>query len=146
MPETTNLFRGFNLRFSMTKKQHLDVLIRWDEEAATGRKSRTQIIVDALEEHYKRLDNPEGTQKQMTYLQAEDLEQIKNEIRMEMYRELARFFMGGYVGNTAGGNILSELRNGTSQNIDAEENNGMEGLGTLTSDEAIMDRVMEWSG
>ncbi len=41
---------------------------------------------------------------------------------------------------------MSQLGNGTSQNVDAEEDNGMEGLGTLTSDEAVMDRVMEWSG
>lgn len=146
MPETTNLFRGFNLRFSMTNKQHLDVLIRWEEEAETGRKSKTQIIMDALEEHYNRIDNPEGNEVQAAYVKAKDLEQLKNEIRVEMYQELARFFMGGCVGNTASGYILSGLGNENSQNTSTEEDNNMEGIGALANDKAVMDRVMEWSG
>ena len=146
MPETTNLFRGFNLRFSMTNKQHLDVLIRWEEEAETGRKSKTQIIMDALEEHYNRIDNPEGNEAQATYVKAKDLELLKNEIRVEMYQELARFFMGGCVGNTMSGNILSGLENDNSQNTSTEEDNDMEGIGVLANDKAVMDRVMEWSG
>ena len=145
MPETTNLFRGFNLRFSMTNKQHLDVLIRWEEEAETGRKSKTQIIMDALEEHYNRIDNPEGNEVQATYVKAKDLEQLKNEIRVEMYQELARFFMGGCVGNTASGYILSRLGNENLQNTNTEEDNNMEGIEALANDKAVMDRVMEWS-
>lgn len=146
MPETTNLFRGFNLRFSMTNKQHLDVLIKWEEEAETGRKSKTQIIMDALEEHYNRIDNPEGSEMQTTYIKAQDLEQLKNEIRVEMYQELARFFMGGCVRNTMSGNILSGLENENSQNKSTEEDNDMEGIGALANDKAVMDRIMEWSG
>lgn len=146
MPETTNLFRGFNLRFSMTNKQHLDVLIRWEEEAETGRKFKTQIIMDALEEHYNRIDNPEGNEVQATYVKAKDLEQLKNEIRVEMYQELAKFFMGGCVGNTASGYILSGLGNENSQNTSTEEDNDMEGIGALVNDKAVMDRVMKWSG
>lgn len=146
MPETTNLFRGFNLRFSMTNKQHLDVLIKWEEEAETGRKSKTQIIMDALEEHYNRIDNPGGNEAQTIYVKAKDLEQLKNEIRVEMYQELARFFMGGCVGNAASGNVLSGLGNDNSQNVSIEEDNDMDGIGALTNDKAVMDRVMEWSG
>lgn len=121
MPESTKLFKGFNLRFSYVNKQHMMVMVKWEEEAETGRKSKTQIIMDALEQYYDRLENPKKYESQTVYAKAEDLERLKNEIQIEVYQELARFFASGFVGNSSFVNPSVAPQNGDTPTTERHE-------------------------
>lgn len=139
MPESTKLFKGFNLRFSYVNKQHMKVMVKWEEEAETGRKSKTQIIMDALEQYYDRLENPKKYESQMVYVKAEDLERLKNEIQVEVYQELARFFASGFVGNSSFVNPSVELQNGALPTVEQRE----EGAAVKVADKDDMNCTME---
>ena len=52
MPEKNGLFYAFNLRFSFLNRQHVELLQKLEKESASGRKTRTRIIMDALEEYF----------------------------------------------------------------------------------------------
>lgn len=55
-----DLFRGFLLRFSMKKDQHVRMLEKFEDNRLNGGKAKTQIIMDALEMYYHALESDSG--------------------------------------------------------------------------------------
>lgn len=56
-----DLFRGFLLRFSMKKDQHVRMLEKFEDNRLNGGKAKTQIIMDALEMYYHALESDGGS-------------------------------------------------------------------------------------
>lgn len=82
-----DLFRGFLLRFSMKKDQHVRMLEKFEDNRLNGGKAKTQIIMDALEMYYHALESDGGSREDETvtvWEMEQRLEQFRQEIKEEI--------------------------------------------------------------
>lgn len=136
-----DLFRGFLVRFSMKKSQHVRMLEKFEDRRLNGGKAKNQIIMDALEVYYNALENG-GDAKEDGLVTAQFLEQrlvqFRQEFREEMMRELLRIFVGGSV---VGQPVVASLPDREPGTEDMEE----DGVADISGMPDIMDKVMGWS-
>ncbi len=142
MPEKHSLFYTFHLRFSFLKSQHVELLQKLEKESASGRKSRTQIIMDALEEYYEKREKSERKEDAEKYISEEQMDNVRNEIRADVYQECMRMFVGNMMARTT--NVLpqgSEMNQQNSLDKEAKDKDDYD----IESDEVVMSNIARWS-
>ena len=136
-----DLFRGFPVRFSMKKTQHVKMLEKFEDRRLNGGKAKNQIIMDALEMYYNALESGSdtgGDEAVTVPFLEQRLLQFKQEFREEMMQELLRFFVtGGMTGQPV---VVSAP-------IGEPETEGMEddGVAEISGMPEIMDKIIGWS-
>lgn len=148
MGEKNALYKSFCLRFSLINKQHVELLQKFEQESASGRKSRNQIIMDALADYYQKheaLKNDVGAEKPLSMEQLNKrLECLKNDIRVELYQEFMKLFAGNLMG--VPNRVMMAVP--TTQMIKQPEEtvgNEEEELFDIEEDDVIMSNVQKWS-
>lgn len=134
-----DLFRGFLLRFSMKKDQHVRMLEKFEDNRLNGGKAKTQIIMDALEMYYHALesDGGSGEDETVTVREMEQrLEQFRQEIKEEMAQELFRMIISSMAGQP-----LVEFPIRTEK----QEEPGEDAVADISGMPDIMDKIMDWS-
>lgn len=134
-----DLFRGFLLRFSMKKDQHVRMLEKFEDNRLNGGKAKTQIIMDALEMYYHALesDGGSGEDETVTVREMEQrLEQFRQEIKEEMAQELFRMIISSMAGQPSA--VLSTPK------VEQEEP-GEDAAADISGMPDIMDKIMDWS-
>ena len=136
-----DLFRGFPVRFSMKKAQHVRMLEKFENRRLNGGKAKNQIIMDALEMYYDALESGSGASEDEA-VTAQVLEQrllqFRQEFRDEMMQELLRIFATGGV---AGQQAAASAYIGEPEREELEE----EGVADISGMPDIMDKIMGWS-
>ena len=136
-----NLFRGFPVRFSMKKMQHVKMLEKFEDRRLNGGKTKNQIIMDALEMYYNALEcgSDAGEDEVVTVQFLEQrLLQFKQELREEMMQELLRIFVT--VGMT-GQPVMASAPIGEPETEDMEEDT----VADISEMPDVMDKIMGWS-
>ncbi len=59
-----DLFRAFTLRFSFKKRQHVQMLQKFEDRQLTDGKSKNQVVMDALEMYFDALENNRETKEE----------------------------------------------------------------------------------
>lgn len=59
-----DLFRAFMVRFSFKKRQHVQMLQKFEDRQLTDGKSKNQVVMDALEMYFDALENNRETKKE----------------------------------------------------------------------------------
>lgn len=134
-----DLFRGFLLRFSMKKDQHVRMLEKFEDNRLNGGKAKTQIIMDALEMYYHALesDGGRGEDETLTVREMEQrLEQFRQEIKEEMAQELFRMIISSMAGQPS---VEIPIRN------EKQEEPGEDAAADISGMPDIMDKIMDWS-
>ena len=134
-----DLFRGFLLRFSMKKDQHVRMLEKFEDNRLNGGKAKTQIIMDALEMYYHALesDGGGGEDETVTVREMEQrLEQFRQEIKEEMAQELFRMIISSMAGQPS---VEFPIRN------EKQEEPGENAAADISGMPDIMDKIMDWS-
>ena len=134
-----DLFRGFLLRFSMKKAQHVRMLEKFEDNRLNGGKAKTQIIMDALEMYYHALESDGGNRGDETVTVREmeqRLEQFRQEIKEEMAQELFRMIISSMAGQP-----LVEFPIRTEK----QEEPGEDAAADISGMPDIMDKIMDWS-
>ena len=136
-----DLVRGFPVRFSMKKAQHVRMLEKFENRRLNGGKAKNQIIMDALEMYYDALESGSGASEDEA-VTAQVLEQrllqFRQEFRDEMMQELLRIFATGGV---AGQQAAASAYIGEPEREELEE----EGVADISGMPDIMDKIMGWS-
>lgn len=132
-----DLFRGFSVRFSFKKRQHVKMLEKFEDRKLNGGKSKNQIIMDALEMYYDALENNGNTDanKEIT---GKYLEERLVQFKQEMLLELLRSLVGG---NMAGKTIAISVPGGEQEtgNIADEKD------ANISEMPDVMNRIIDWS-
>lgn len=134
-----DLFRGFLLRFSMKKDQHVRMLEKFEDNRLNGGKAKTQIIMDALEMYYHALESDGGCGEDETVTVREmeqRLEQFRQEIKEEMAQELFRMIISSMAGQPA---VEFPIR------AEKQEEPGENAAADISGMPDIMDKIMDWS-
>lgn len=134
-----DLFRGFLLRFSMKKDQHVRMLEKFEDNRLNGGKAKTQIIMDALEMYYHALesDSGNGVDKAVTALELEKrMEQFRQEIKEEMAQELFCMIISSMAGQPS---VEFPIRK------EKQEEPGEDAAADISGMPDIMDKIMDWS-
>lgn len=134
-----DLFRGFLLRFSMKKDQHVRMLEKFEDNRLNGGKAKTQIIMDALEMYYHALesDGGSGEDETVTVREMEQrLEQFRQEIKEEMAQELFRMIISSMAGQPS---VEFPIR------TEKQEELGEDAAADISGMPDIMDKIMDWS-
>ena len=136
-----DLFRGFPVRFSMKKTQHVKMLEKFEDRRLNGGKAKNQIIMDALEMYYNALESGSDTGGDgavtVQFLE-QRLLQFKQEFREEMMQELLRFFVTGGI---TGQPVVVSAPVGEPETEDMVE----DGVADLNGMPDIMDKIIGWS-
>ena len=132
-----DLFRGFSVRFSFKKRQHVKMLEKFEDRKLNGGKSKNQIIMDALEMYYDALEN-NGNTNANREITGKYLEERLVQFKQEMLLELLRSLVGG---NMAGKTIAISVPGGEQEtgNIADEKD------ANISEMPDIMSRIMDWS-
>lgn len=134
-----DLFRGFLLRFSMKKDQHVRMLEKFEDNRLNGGKAKTQIIMDALEMYYHALESDGGNRGDETVTVREmeqRLEQFRQEIKEEMAQELFRMIISSMAGQPS---VEFPIR------TEKQEEPGEDAVADISGMPDIMDKIMDWS-
>lgn len=134
-----DLFRGFLLRFSMKKDQHVRMLEKFEDNRLNGGKAKTQIIMDALEMYYHALesDGGSGEDETVTVREMEQrLEQFRQEIKEEMAQELFRMIISSMAWQPS---VEFPIRK------EKQEESGEDVAADISGMPDIMDKIMDWS-
>ena len=134
-----DLFRGFLLRFSMKKDQHVRMLEKFEDNRLNGGKAKTQIILDALEMYYHALESDGGSRGDETVTVREmeqRLEQFRQEIKEEMAQELFRMIISSMAGQPS---VEFPIR------TEKQEELGEDAAADISGMPDIMDKIMDWS-
>lgn len=137
------LFRQFSIRFSMKKRQHVQLLKKFEDNKLNGGKSKNQVVMDALEMYYNALEagdgNEDGLSEEVTpaYLEMR-LSDMKEQIKRELLQEIIHIVLGNAV---AGQAAPAPLPGGEMETGDMEE----DGVADISGMPDIMDKVMGWS-
>ena len=92
-----DLFRPFSLRFSMKNEQHVKILEKFNDKKLNGGRVKNQIVMDALEMYFNKLENKNGTKEDKLVTKdflERRLENFKQECKEEILGELIRIFVG----------------------------------------------------
>lgn len=147
MPEKHTLFKAFNVRFSLINRQHVELLQKFEKDAAVGKKSKNRIIMDALAEYYYRREHDKedlASDKIPTMeMVDEKLDKMKADIRTELYQEFMKFFAGNLMGMAAIRPVAAVQP--TMQNVQEEEESREEDSFDIEEDDVIMSNVQKWS-
>ncbi len=124
------LFRQFSIRFSMKKRQHVQLLKKFEDNKLNGGKSKNQVVMDALEMYYNALEAGDGNE--------DGLSDMKEQIKRELLQEIIHIVLGNAV---AGQTVPAPLPGGEMETGDMEE----DGVADISGMPDIMDKVMGWS-
>ena len=142
MPEKNGLFYAFNLRFSFLNRQHVELLQKLEKESASGRKTRTRIIMDALEEYFANQEKAGEMKASGKYITEEQLETVKNEVRAEVYQDCMRMMAGNMVARNS--NILPQSGEMNQQSTPDRTVNDKDDY-DIENDEVVMSNIARWS-
>lgn len=138
-----DLFRGFLLRFSMKKDQHVRMLEKFEDNRLNGGKAKTQIIMDALEMYYHALESDGGggedetvTVREMEEKMEQRLVQFRQEIKEEMAQELFRMIISSMAWQPS---VEFPIRK------EKQEKPGEDAAADISGMPDIMDKIMDWS-
>lgn len=96
-------YKHFSLRFSYSNYQHRKVLKILDDLNLDIYKSKTQFIIDALDYYITSLENGDFTnsdaernrENETKYATKEEMLDLKEEIRKELYEDIIKLIGGG---------------------------------------------------
>lgn len=154
MAETGNLFTRISLRFSMLNKQHVQLLKRLDKESREDKKSKNQIIMDALSSYFgtKDLardsdaadsDLDKSTKAYLSKMFEETKQDVKKDLKVEIIQELFGMIFSNSMGNVS----RQQLQPRVVREDDVSEIQQSSGDNSynIEEDDVIMNNVQKWS-
>ena len=106
--------RNFTLRFGYLNEQHRRILKVLDDLNPDIYKSKTQFIMDAIDYYVTSLESDDFTtagarkrkQQEKEYVTHEQLVDIKNDIRQEIYEDIIKLLGNGMVAASVGNTTM----------------------------------------
>ena len=148
MPEKHTLFKSFNVRFSLINRQHVELLQKFEKDAAAGKNSKNQIIMKALAEYYYKQEHDRkdvDLDNVLTMEMVEEkLDKMKGDIRTELYQEFMKFFAGNLMGMAMVRPVVAAqpvMQTVPQERDSMEEENSFD----IEEDDVIMSNVQKWS-
>lgn len=136
-----DLFRAFTVRFSFKKKQHVQMLQKFEDRQLTDGKSKNQVVMDALEMYFDALENNNETKEDKWITKEfleQRLEQFKQEVKEEIWREFISILVGSRM---AGQPFMAISSNGEPVTKELIEDEGAD-IGGMPD---VMNKIMDWS-
>ncbi len=136
-----DLFRAFTLRFSFKKRQHVQMLQKFEDRQLTDGKSKNQVVMDALEMYFDALENNRETKEEKWITKEfleQRLEQFKQEVKEEIWRELISILVGSRMAGQPFMAVSSDGEPVTKELIEDE----VADIGGMPD---VMNKIMDWS-
>ena len=92
----SKLFVSFMLRFSLINDQHVAVMNMLDERVKSDKRSKNQIVMDALEYYFQREMNGQDFVDMQTF--ESRIAGEREKLRAEIYQDVIRFLAGNVLG------------------------------------------------
>lgn len=117
----SKLFVPFMLRFSLINDQHVEVMNLLDELIKSDKRSKNQVVMDALEYYFQREIN--GQESEQNFVDIETFEsriaKEREKLRAEIYQDI--------IGFLAGSALSGGIKNVTINPMKHETENSKEG-------------------
>ena len=92
----SKLFVSFMLRFSLINDQHVAVMNMLDERVKSDKRSKNQIVMDALEYYFQREINGQDFVDMQTF--ESRIAGEREKLRAEIYQDVIQFLAGSALG------------------------------------------------
>lgn len=148
MPIDKDMYKVVTTRFSLLNQNHVRILEQMEQECRAGNNtlSKNKLIIQCIEEHYARLasgkSNETLEERVKSYVDGE-VQKIKQEIGMEIYRDVFRMFTGGLA--AAGNQWKPAASEMTVKKPEEQTRHTDSGEIDLSEDADMMDDIMKWS-
>lgn len=137
------LFVPFMLRFSLINDQHVELMNMLDELAETDKRSKNQIVMDALEYYFRQGTDDETSKK--TYVDTATFEsriaEERERLRIEIYQDVIQFIAG----NALNGGIKPIPVRQNDVEIQSKNEEPDEDYSEFGDNGVMMKDVMKWS-
>lgn len=137
------LFVPFMLRFSLINDQHVELMNMLEELAETDKRSKNQIVMDALEYYFQQGTDDETSKK--TYVDTTIFEsrisEEREKLRIEIYQDVIQFIAG----NALNGGIKPIPVRQNNVEIQSENEESDEDYSEFGDNGVRMEDVMKWS-
>lgn len=136
-----DLFRGFSVRFSLKKRQHVEMLQKFEDNRLNKGKVKNQIIMDALEMYYNALENGNNTEGNRAVTESfieQRLVQLKQEIKGEIMRELLGIFISSRMAGQSAATPSSIVKAKVAETVE-------DGVADISEMPDVMEKLMDWS-
>lgn len=148
MPVDKDMYRTVTIRFSLLNQNHVELLEQMEQECRAGSNvlSKNKLIIQCIEEHYARLESSQSDatleEKMKAYMDGE-IQKIKQEIEMEIYKDVFHMFTGGLA--AAGNQRMPVAAEVTAEKPEEQTGHTDSREIDLSENADIMDEVMKWS-
>ncbi len=134
----SKLFVSLMLRFSLINDQHVEVMNILDEMVKSDKRSKNQIVMDALEYYFKREINGQNFVDMATF--ESRLASEREKLRTEVYRDILQFIAGSALGGN-GKAVTGKPMEQETESMEETENDYSE-----YGDNGVkMEDVVKWS-
>lgn len=148
MPVDKDMYRTVTIRFSLLNQNHVELLEQMEQECRAGSNvlSKNKLIIQCIEEHYARLESSQSdatSEEKMKAYMAGEIQKIKQEIEMEIYKDVFHMFTGGLA--AAGNQRMPVAEEVMTEKLEEQTGHTDTGEIDLSENADIMDEVMKWS-
>lgn len=134
----SKLFVSLMLRFSLINDQHVEVMNILDEMVKSDKRSKNQIVMDALEYYFKRERNGQNFVDMATF--ESRLASEREKLRTEVYRDILQFIAESALGGN-GKAVTGKPMEQETESMEETENDYSE-----YGDNGVkMEDVVKWS-
>lgn len=146
MPVDKDMCRTVTIRFSLLNQEHVKLLEQMEQECKAGSNtlSKNKLIIRCIEEHYAGLDSgqaDETLEERMKAYVNGKIQKIKQEIEMEIYKDVFHMFTAGLAAGNQWKPVTSETTVGVAEQTRQIDMEKMD----LSRNADIMDDIMKWS-
>ena len=138
MSEKGNLYKTISVRFSLVNEQHVRCLQKIEKQGKMAGKSRSQIVIKALEDYFGKTDDDGAGQVSAA---KNEIEQYAKDIKEKLKSEIRQGLMTELLGVVSG----ISLR-GMADAVPAADTpmTGKEDLAELEDNAGIVESAMKW--
>lgn len=139
----SKLFVPFMLRFSLINDQHVEVMNLLDELIKNDKRSKNQIVMDALEYYFQREINGQGSERDFVDMATFEsrIAEEREKLRAEIYQDIIGFFAG----SALSGGIKTIAVNPTEREMENSKEGDQNDYSGFEDSGVRMEDVIKWS-
>lgn len=139
----SKLFVPFMLRFSLINDQHVEVMNLLDELIKSDKRSKNQIVMDALEYYFQREINGQGSERDFVDMATFEsrIAEEREKLRAEIYQDIIGFLAG----SALSGGIKTIAINPTEHETENSKEGNQNDCSEFEDSGVRMEDVIKWS-
>lgn len=139
----SKLYVPLMLRFSLINDQHVEIMKMMEEQIKDDKRSKNQIVMDALEYYFKREADIQGGEQDYVDMATFEgrIASEREKLRTEIYQDIICFLAGSALGGGVKTAAIKPVEQEPESSIGGEQNDCSE----FEDNGVRMEDVIKWS-